>query len=147
MTNNIYEMGSTVKEESENDKLYQEYLKLGGIINKEDWKSALTRTENKKDRDQNRISQIEAIARFAGIDLVDTEDELDKRIVLYELLRSDVQPEKVQYHHQQMTNQRIFAEVLKMVGDTDSLNKFVKRYPHIDIGYRPEEEEEHRKAA
>lgn len=147
MTDNIFEMGSAVKEESENDKLYQAYLNLGGIINKEDWESAQTRAENKIDRDENRISQAEAVARIAGIELQNNEDELDKRIVLYELLRSDVQPEKVKYHHQQMTNERIFAEVLKMVGDTDSLNKFIKRYPQINIGYHVKEEEEQRKAA
>ena len=122
---------------------YQHYLELGGIINEKDYQSALDRmnsvhTLDRKDPQViDSIRQVVDMARYAKIELGDSEDvvDIDPRIVLYVILRLDVGPEGVKYHHSQMSDQRIFGEVLRMLGDANSLNKLIKAYPNISFKY------------
>ncbi len=112
---------------------YQQYQELGGIINEEDYQSALAKAKNTTTLDTTLIKQSELIARIAGIELCNTKDSIDQRIILYGILRTDTKPKKVKYHHCQMCDQRLFAEALRMLGDTDSLNKLIKTYHHISF--------------
>ena len=120
---------------------YQHYLELGGIINEEDYKSALDRMNNTRALDRKNPQVIDSrrqvadIARYAKIELNDSEDVLDPKIVLYVILRLDVGPEGVEYHHSQMSDQRIFGEVLRMLGDADSLDRLIKSYSNISFKY------------
>jgi hypothetical protein len=120
---------------------YQHYLELGGVINEKDYQSALDRMHNARvlDRKNPQISssilQVMGIARHAEIKLNDLEDASDPRIVLYVILRNDIKPEDVEYHHSQMSDQRIFGEVLRTLGDADSLDKLIKTYPNISFEY------------
>lgn len=121
---------------------YARYLKSGGIINEKDYQKAIDRTLettlNRHDPEvRSRISQAEGIARHAGIRLNNLEKILDPRVLLYVLLRSDVRPKDVKYHHSQMSDQKIFGEVLRMYEDADSLDKLIKAYPHISFDYKP----------
>lgn len=124
---------------------YQRYLELGGIINEKDYQNTIdrmnkTHTFNRTDpRVRNKIWQAEGMARYARIELNNSEDDLDPKIVLYVILRSDVRPEGVEYHHSQMSDQCIFGEVLRMLGDADSLDKLVRAYPNISFKYKREE--------
>ena len=116
------------------------YLELGGIINEEDYQSAIDRMnsrtlETMDMRVRNSIRQARKIAEYSGIELTGSEDTLDPRIVLYVILRLDTKPEEVKYHHEQMSDQRIFGEVLRMLGDEDSLDKLAKAHPHISFKY------------
>ena len=105
---------------------YEQYKKLGGIINEKDYKNALLRAKNKKNINQSTMAQAENMAKVAGIALTDRE------LALYAVLREDANPDpKERYHHSQMTDQRLFAEVLRMLGDTESLRKLISRYPNI----------------
>lgn len=117
---------------------YQRYQELGGIINEKDFDSALSRLEEEGIPRKTSIKQAEGMARFAGIEL-DVENGIDKRVKLYAILRSDVQPENEKYHHSQMTDQRLFVEALRMLGDADSLGKMIRAYPHISFDYRRED--------
>ena len=74
------------------------------------------------------IEQAERMAEFAGIELHDTKDAIDQRTMLYGILRADAKPEEAKYHHSQMSDQRLFAEVLRMLGDTDALGKLINAY-------------------
>ena len=112
---------------------YQQYQELGGIINEEDYQSALARAKNTATLDAILIKQSELIARVAGIELRNAKDSLDQRTVLYGILRTDAKPKEVKYHHSQMCDQRLFAEALRMLGDTDSLNKLISAHPHISF--------------
>lgn len=114
---------------------YDRYWGLGGIINEKDYESALTRAEKPTALDKTRRNQAETIARFAGIELHSTADAIDPRINLYIVLRSDVQPDGDKYHHSQMSDQGIFAESLRMLGDSDSLDKLIQAYPNISFDY------------
>ncbi len=114
---------------------YQRYLELGGIINENDYDSALLRAGNTTTLDKTRTAQAENIARFAGIELCDTEDSLDPITVLYGILRADIRPEKVRHHHSQMSDQRLFAEALRMLEDAEALNKLIRAHPNISFDY------------
>ncbi len=111
---------------------YQQYQELGGIINKEDYQSALARAKNTTTLDDRLINQSELIARVAGIELYNAKDSIDQRTMLYGILRTD-KPEGAKYHHCQMSDQRLFAEALRMLGDVDSLNKLINTHPHISF--------------
>lgn len=115
---------------------YQQYLELGGIINEKDYEDALTRAQKTATLDKARIRQAENIAKFAGIELHKTEGSIDQRIILYGILRSDVRPEGIEHHHSQMSDQRIFVETLRMLGDAESLDKMIKKYPNISFEYQ-----------
>jgi hypothetical protein len=66
--------------------------------------------------------------------LRNTENTIDQRTILYATLRSDVAPKEVEHHHSQMSDQRLFAEVLRMLGDVESLDKMIEAYPNISLG-------------
>lgn len=120
---------------------YQRYLELGGIINENDCQSALDRMNSAHALDRkdpqviDSIRQVVDMARYVKIKLNDSEDVLDPMVVLYVILRLDTKPKDVKYHHSQMSDQRIFGEVLRMVGDADSFDKLVKAYPNISFKY------------
>ncbi len=129
------------KEIFENENNYQRYMELGGIINKKDYQSALDRMNNthaldrKNPQVRSLIFQAMEITRDARIELNDSKDVLDPKIVLYVILRSDVKPKDVEHHHSQMSDQNIFGEVLRMLGDADSLDKLIRAYPNISFKY------------
>lgn len=120
---------------------HQRYLELGGIINEADYQSALDRAnrihalDRKNPQARCSIQQALGMARYAKITLNDPEGVLDPKIALYVILRSDVRPKDVKYHHSQMSDQRIFGEVLRMLEDADSLDKLIKAYPNISFKY------------
>ncbi len=128
MNKDLLEKGPPVPDIAKDKKSYQRYQELGGIINKKDYESALTRSKDTVSLKESLILQAENIAKFAEIELHNTENAIDKRIILYGILRSDVQPKNVQYHHQQMNDQRLFAEALRMLEDTDALDKLKNAY-------------------
>ena len=116
---------------------YQQYLECGGIINEKDYESALARARNAMtapDTPEKELGKEPGnMAKFAGIELHDTEDALDQRTVLYRILRADAKPKEVKYHHSQMSDQRLFAEVLRMLHDEDALKKLIAAYHKVGI--------------
>ncbi|MDO8557776.1 MAG: hypothetical protein Q7S09_01115 [bacterium] len=125
-----------IKEGTNLENGYQHYLELGGIINEADYESALARAKNITTLDGTLIAQAELIAKVSGIELRNTKDTIDRRTILYGILRTDTTPKEVQYHHSQMSDQRIFGEVLRMLGDADSLDKLIKAHPNISFEYK-----------
>ena len=115
----------------ETESSYQQYLAMGGIINEKDYQSALDRAKSAVALDnKSLILQVESIARKAGIALHNSESTPDPRVVLYGILRMDANP-GMQYHHNQMGDQKLFAEALRMSGDKESLKKLIEAYPNI----------------
>ena len=107
---------------------YAGYRALGGIINEEDFSSALARAKDAKP-DKFSANQIMSMAKRSGIELSGDQDE---RAVLYGVLRSGVNAE-AGHHHNQMSDQRLFAEALRMLGDNEGLEKLKTAYPNIDF--------------
>ncbi|MFA5359696.1 MAG: hypothetical protein WC349_01935 [Patescibacteria group bacterium] len=116
---------------------YEDYKKLGGIINEGDYERILNKARESKILDEKNseirstIRQGEVIAEFAKISLNNSEDNPDSKIVLYVLLRTDPIPEGKQNHHGQMSDQKLFSEAVRMTGDADALNKLIAAYPNI----------------
>ncbi len=120
------------EESSENAERngYEQYREVGGIINEQDYKSALERAKDTNTIDRALIAEAELMAETSGIALENSKDALDPRVALYGTLRIDTNHGE-QYHHSQMNDQRLFAEVLRMLGDTESLDKLMKEHPNI----------------
>ena len=112
---------------------YRQYQENGGIINEEEYEGALTRARNTATAPRHALQEAENMARFAGIELHNTKDAIDQRIILYGILQTDRKPEGVKHHHSQMSDQRLFAEALRMLGDTDALNKLIGAYHKVGI--------------
>src|SRR3989338_6804710 len=109
---------------------YESYREVGGIINEKDYRSALARAEEAETLNETLIQQAENIAEYAGI-VLDNSGGVDPKVKLYAVLRADNKPEDVKHHHSQMSDQRLFAEALRMLGDTDALNKLVDAYHKV----------------
>ena len=134
---------------------YGNYLKLGGIINESDYEKATTKAEDinaleSRAEQINKlaemagldphtadivIKQAENIARFIGIAIGGNDSDLDHRIVLYGLLRSDTREKGAKYHHDAMSDQQIFMEAVRMAGDAESVKKMIEKYPNINFVY------------
>ena len=116
---------------------YQNYVELGGIINEKDYDSALTRLKEAEiEQDipnKSQIKQAEVMLNFAGIELVFR--DIYRMVKLYSILRDDVRSEGVKYHHDQMCDQQIFVEALRMLGDIESRDKMINAYPNISFEY------------
>jgi hypothetical protein len=134
MNNELLEKGPDMQDTPEENS-YQRYQDLGGVINETDYDSALSRLKEAYISDKTLIAQAENIARFAGIELQSDEDASDPRVILYGILRRDVRSEGVKYHHDQMSDQKIFMEALRMLGDVESADKMVKAYLNISFDY------------
>lgn len=119
---------------SQDENSYQHYTEIGGIINEKDYQSVLTRSKHTTTLDKYSIAQAENIARISGIVLHNSKDSLDPRVIVYGILRSDTKSkEEAEYHHSDMSDQRLFAEALRMLGDADSLKKLIEAHPNISF--------------
>jgi len=112
---------------------YEKYQSAGGIINKTDYANALAQAKDKKSIDSNSLAQVQVMARRAGIVLQDRGTEIDPRVALYAVLQADTNflnsTPKERYLRDR--DQFLFMEVLRMLGDTESLERFLKAHPHI----------------
>lgn len=118
---------------------YQKYLELGGIINEADYISALERTDNAPVGIAT-IAQVRIMANHAKIELHNQDNSIDRRIKLYRILRTDIRPDGIKHHHDSMSDQQIFVEALRMLGDKESTNKMIESHPNISFKYRRETE-------
>ena len=133
MDSRIIEMFPGKKEES-----YHQYKEQGGIINEQDYQNALQRANDSSTIFNKTLRvQAEGIAGFAEIELHNEAGVIDPRIKLYVILRGDVGPAEVKHHHDEMSDQRLFAEALRMLGDTESLDKMIRAYKDISLGDFP----------
>jgi len=119
---------STMSLTPKKDCLYEQYRRLGGIINEQDYRSIRYFAAYIKPRDSLRLSQVKTIARFSGIDFVSEEAE-----ILYDVMRTDSKPPGVKHHHIQMCDQRLLAEAFRMTGEVASLQKLISAHPRIDF--------------
>ena len=129
------EKGADVQNPLEKNN-YQRYLCLGGIINEKDYNSAIERAGGITTVDGMLLGQTKVMSDFAGIELHNSKNSVDPRVILYGILRSDVRPKGVKYHHDQMSDQQIFVEALRMLGDTESVNKMIKVHPNTSFKYQ-----------
>ena len=132
MKDQPFETNANIQHQTKESGMYDKYRELGGIINEKDYISALDRAEKTTVFNELLIKQAENIARYAGI-VLDNSSGVDPKIKLYAVLRADNGPKDIKHHHDQMSDQRLFAEALRMLGDVDSLNKTIAAYPNISF--------------
>ena len=139
MSKELLEKGMDVRNTPKKSN-YQKYQDLGGIINEKDYDNALERAWHMTMQGVNEtlIKQVEVMSKFAGIELDSAKNAINPRVILYSILRSDVRPKGIRHHHSQMSDQRIFVEALRMLGDTESVNKMIKAHPNISFKYQRE---------
>lgn len=142
-------------EGGEGDMHDSRYMVLGGIINEKDYVNALRRAETGTGPDQSKVDKlgpdhnkqtrinqvigiVDTINRILkekneeGIVLRNIDGKLDPKVKLYLVLRGD-QNTETGFHHSAMSDQRLFAEVLRMLEDEDSLKKLIKTHPNISF--------------
>jgi hypothetical protein len=131
--------------ESSTKEAYAGYQGAGGIINEGVFQRIFKEAEAANGLDQKKseiktaIQQGIHIANFAKIELHNLEKKLDPKIILYVLLRTDYIPEGEQNHHGQMSDQQIFMEAARMLGDSEAIEKMKKTYPNINFEYKKAE--------
>jgi len=127
---------------------FQNYQELGGKLRKVNFIRVLAKAEELKASTPHPesilhpelIKQVELIAETAGIAL-HNEAGVDKRALIYAILRGDPvprapkpepgKPGDYDNHYTRMSDQRLFGEALRVVGDTGSLDKLKETYPNI----------------
>jgi len=129
----FYKEGSDMRDGEQKKDTYAQDQELGGIINRKDYENALQRSAEATAVSDTIVAQVENMAKFAGIELQKEKSPNDPRVKLYAVLRGDSKPEDVKYHHSQMSDQRLFAEAVRMLWDVDSLNKMIAAYPNISF--------------
>ena len=112
---------------------FENYRNAGGILSEADYTSALTRMKEKRTMNPSSLLQAEDMATKAGITLQDPQQGIDPRVALYAILQGDFKlgPGSDKNHYSRMSDQPLFAEVLRMLGDAESLTKFQNAYPNI----------------
>jgi hypothetical protein len=113
---------------------YDKYQKLGGIFERSVFDELLVRAKKDASKSELYTSHIKMIVWTSGIELDCSHDSDDERIVLYTLLRIDSYEDlEAQNNPSCWSDQRVFAEVLLMVADVDSLEKLKQAHPHISF--------------
>ncbi|KKT41116.1 hypothetical protein A2W54_03755 [Candidatus Giovannonibacteria bacterium RIFCSPHIGHO2_02_43_13] len=128
----IYEDVGYMKYTEKNADTYDKYRELGGIINRADYEDALHKEMAASKESGEFVIEAGAIARHAGIELENEKGTVDPRAKLFAVLRSYQKPGG-NNHHGQMGDQHLFAEALRMLGDSDALEKLIKAYPNMDF--------------
>lgn len=105
---------------------YEEYKSSGGILSREQYQDVLTLAAHGGDAPSNSLSPGHAnfMAEEAGISLS------PETVSIYAMLR-DRKPDPENEKFSGLSDQKLLAETLRIVGDTRSRNAFEKKYPHI----------------
>jgi len=116
------EEGPRPAEEKESD--YANYKTLGGILNQEDYQNVLMSIVENAPLNPAWSRHAHLMAKTAGITLS------PETVTIYGILRGE-KPDPRKEHFSEMSDHKLLAEALRIVGNTDSLITFVAKYPHI----------------
>ena|SRR3989344_1185038 len=114
---------------------YEKYRNAGGFLSEADFANALAEVKARRTVEPHSLSQAEGMAKAAGIVLESREEGIDPRVALYDvlhdMLRVDPAGDINRYHYRKLEDRSLFAEALRMLGDTQSLAKFLKTHSAI----------------
>ena len=102
------------------------YESLGGILTEAEYTEVMEELSKLVKIDSHSLSQAKDYARLAGIEI---KQENDIRAALFDVLRLHLKPGLI--HPTLISDQPIFAEVLRMLGDIPSLDIFLQAHPGI----------------
>ena len=109
---------------------FERYQNAGGILDETDYANAIAEARGKKTVDPHHLGQAKVMAGVAGIVLKEGA-QIDLRVALYDVLRTHKGNPQQTNHFSGKDDQPLFAEVLRMLGDNESLDKFLKAHPNI----------------
>jgi hypothetical protein len=122
------EASATEDNETNEQENWQEYQALGGTLDESSYQSVVEKMKSVTTADAVYATQAAVIARAAGMDSLGNSDS---RVIAYSVLRSDTNTAGEEHHHSQMSDQKLFAEALRIQGDKESLDKLIVSHPHI----------------
>ena len=130
MKEQFFEGTEDIQHQINGNEAYSKYHELGGLINEKDYTDILARADKSPEFNKSLLRQAETIAKYAGI-ILDNSRGVDPKLKLYAMLRADNKTGDEEYQYSQMSDQRLFAEAIRMSADVDSLNKITAAYPNI----------------
>ncbi|MDP2788734.1 MAG: hypothetical protein Q8O46_01605 [bacterium] len=113
---------------------YEKYRSAGGFLNEKDYADALAEARDRKTVNPHSLEQQQAqvMADETGIVLKNRHEGIDPRVALYEVLRTATNGDPQERNHYSWKDDwSLFAEVLRILGDAKSLEKFLKAHPNI----------------
>ena len=104
---------------------YEEYKGLGGILDPKEYEDVLKLAREWKEAPSGSLSSgaANSMARAAGI-------ALSPEIVIIYGILGDKRPDLAK-ERDEMSDQELLAEALRIAGNTLSLTKFIEKYPRI----------------
>lgn len=105
---------------------YEKYKTLSGALRQEQYQDVLKRAAEGTEAPTTSQSStnVNFMAQRAGIALS------PETVTIYGILRNE-KPDGISENYHEMSDQKLLAEALRMVGDTASLTTFIEKYPHI----------------
>jgi len=91
----------------------------------------MARARELKSVKPSTLINAKALAKVAGIEFENSQNGPDPRVALYAVLRADSFTSADEAHSGGLTDQKLFAETLQMLGETAALEKFKAAYPLI----------------
>jgi hypothetical protein len=109
--------------QKEKEQSYEKYKASGGILSPEEYRDVLERFADEREAPATSLSSAHAnsMARAAGITLT------PEAVSIYGKLRAE-QPDTAK---EEMSDQKLLAETLLIIGDKSSWTAFTEKYPHI----------------
>jgi len=113
---------------------YSKYRRLGGFLDQVGFQKLVEKVQSGSSGSPFHSSQVAAITLAAGIVFHCSNRESNQRVFVYELLRENVTSDHTRESvYITGSDIRMFAEMLRIAGDIDSLNKLSTAFPHMQI--------------
>src|SRR3989344_4961252 len=113
---------------------YEKYQSLGVFLSEADFANVLALVKEETSVDPNSLRQAESRAKAAGITLESRGNGIDPRAALYGALHYLLRAapgQDIKKYSRRLDDQSLFAEALRIQGDTGSLAKFSEMHPGI----------------
>jgi len=106
---------------------YENYKASGGILSQAEYQSVLERAADSKNVPSvSTEAQATHMAQASEIVLS------PETVTIYGILRHDEKPSPdTKGHYSALSDQKLLAEALRLVGDERPLTTFIEKYPHI----------------
>lgn len=107
---------------------YVKYQGMGGILTEEEYANTLAQARDKKAIDAYSLARAKKMAGSVGIEL---QKGIDPRAALYDVLRMiHILDSQGKHKYRSLLGDvHVFAEVLRILGDKESLDKFLQVHP------------------
>lgn len=103
---------------------YDKYMALGGILSQKEYREVMKRAGDETISSSKWSAHANSMARAADIILS------PETVTIYGILRDEKSDPKKK-HYSELSDQKLLAEALLIIGDESSWSVFTEKYPHI----------------